>query len=163
MSDELTPLANDFVDLYVDAKQPRGSETPLVEAFVALGAQVRVRVWPTRRGPDELHWLFLIALPLQSFLGGFGGRLADDVYRRMQSALRRTPSDQAPGAPRPVVLQDTATGARIVLGPEVDDEAYRKLRALDLARFRHGTLRYDAAEARWCSVSGDFASEGTES
>ncbi|WP_406173749.1 CHAT domain-containing protein [Streptomyces sp. NBC_00996] len=130
---------------------------------IAMSGNSKVRVWPTRRGPDELHWLFLVALPLQSFLGGFGGRLADDAYRRLKSALRRAPSDQAPGAPRPVVLQDTATGARIVLGPEVDDEAYRKLRALDLARFRHGTLRYDATEARWCSVSGDSASEGTDS
>ncbi|WP_369249386.1 hypothetical protein [Streptomyces sp. R41] len=161
MSDELTPLTEDFVDLYVDANEPPGSETPLVEAFVALGAQVRVRVWPTRRGPDELHWLFLVALPLQSFLGGFGGRLADDAYRRLKSALHRTPLDQAPEAPRPVVLQDTATGTRIVLGPEVDDEAYRKLRALDLARFRHGTLRYDATEARWCSVSDDPEDTGT--
>jgi hypothetical protein len=152
-SDEPAPPADDFVDLYVDAKEPRGSETPLVEAFATLGIHVRVRVLPTRRGPDELHWLFLVALPLQSFLGGFGGRLAEDAYRRLTSALHRTSPDPAPAPPRPVVLQDTATGVRIVLGPDVDDEAYRQLRALDLARFRHGTLRYDATEACWRSGS----------
>jgi hypothetical protein len=53
------------------------------------------------------------------------------------------------------VLQDTATGIRVVLGPEADEEAYRKLRTLDLAQFRYDTLRYDPTEARWVSVPSD--------
>ncbi|PWI15367.1 hypothetical protein DI272_15230 [Streptomyces sp. Act143] len=151
MPDDEAPDAQ--IDIYVTSGTPPAAEQPLVDAFTAPGVHVRVRAWPARRGTDALDWLFLVALPLHAFLGGFGGRLADDTYRRLRELTRRTP--QAPSAP-PFVLQDTATGIRVVLGPEADEEAYRKLRSLDLSQFRYDTLRYDAAEARWVSVpSGD--------
>jgi len=159
VTDEPAWSADEFtgaVDIYVGSGAPHGAETPLVEAFSAPGVRVRVRVWPTRRGADTLNWLFLVALPLQSFLGAFGGKLAEDAHRKLRGIVRPAhgEADRAP-AGRPVVLQDTATGIRIVLGPEVDGAAYRKLRTLDLAQFRYDTLRYETAEARWVSVPFD--------
>ncbi|MES5817249.1 hypothetical protein [Streptomyces sp. RG80] len=140
------------IDIYVTPDTPPGTETPLLDAFNAPGVPLRVRTWPTRRGPETLNWLALVALPLHAFLGGFGGRLAEDCHRKLRDLVRRpTPT----GPARPVVLQDTATGIRVVLGPEADEEAYRKLRTLDLGQFRYDTLRYDVTEARWVSVPSD--------
>jgi hypothetical protein len=144
-------------DVYVGAREAPGAEAPLVEALTALGLTVRVKVWPVRRATVELHWLFLVALPLQSLLGGFGARLADDLYRKLKEAVRRAPREPEVSAERGLVLQDTETGVRILLGPDLDDAAFDTLRALDLTRFRNATLRYDTAEARWCAVS-----DGTE-
>lgn len=140
-------------DVYVGAREAPGAESALVDALKALGFTVRVKIWPVRRSVAEIHWLFLVALPLQAFLGGVGAKLADDVYGSLKEAVRRTPREPEPGPERSVVLQDTETGVRILLGGELDDRAFDALRDLDLARFRNGTLRYDTAEARWCSVS----------
>lgn len=145
------------VDIYVPPGTPPATEQPLVDALTAPGIHVRVRTWPAVRGPDALNWLFLVALPLHAFLGGFGGRLADDSYRKLRDLVRRP---AATGAPRLFVLQDTATGIRVVLGPEADEEAYRKLRTLDLTQFRYDTLRYDTTEARWVSVPSGEDSGG---
>lgn len=66
-----------------------------------------------------------------------------------------TPNDSpladAPPTSPTVVLQDPATGIQIILGPHLDDTAYRALRALDLTGITQGPVRYDTAEARWLS------------
>ncbi|MFJ4630450.1 hypothetical protein [Streptomyces sp. NPDC088847] len=61
------------------------------------------------------------------------------------------PLADAPTASPTVVLQDPATGIQIILGPHLDDTAYRALRALDLTGITQGPVRYDTAEARWLS------------
>ncbi|WP_199552323.1 hypothetical protein [Streptomyces sp. N35] len=116
-----------------------GTETALVEALTDLGLTVRVKAVPVRR---SLELLILVTLPLHAFLGSLGGKLAEDAYRKFKEAVRRTP------APRPVALQDTDTGVRVLLTRDLDDEAYRQLRALDLTLVR-GTLRYDTAGRAW--------------
>jgi hypothetical protein len=142
-------------DVYVGAREAPGAESGLVDALAALGFTVRVKVWPVRRAMAEVHWLFLVALPLQAFLGGIGARFADDVYGKLKEALRRTPRESDPGRERAVVLQDTETGVRILLGRELDDSALDALRDLDLTGFGSGTLRYDTTEARWVPVPAD--------
>ncbi|MFG2728835.1 WD40 repeat domain-containing protein [Streptomyces canus] len=87
--------------------------------------------------------------------GGIGARFADDVYGKLKEALRRTPREPDPGRERAVVLQDTETGVRILLGRELDDSAFDALRDLDLTGFGSGTLRYDTTEARWVPVPAD--------
>lgn len=142
-------------DVYVGAREAPGAESRLVDALTALGFTVRVKVWPVRRAVAEVHWLFLVALPLQAFLGGIGARIADDVHAKLKEALRRAPREPDARPERSVVLQDTETGVRILLGRELDDRALDALRELDLARYGHGTLRYDSAEARWLPVPVD--------
>lgn len=136
-------------DVYVGAGEAAGAESLLVDSLAAFGFTVRVRVWPTSRAVGELHWLLLVALPLQAFLSGVG----EDLYRKLKEAVRGTlvrQREQDPG--RSVVLQDTETGVRILLGADLDEEAFARLGALDWSRLRHVTLRYDATEARWSAV-----------
>ncbi|MEU6145728.1 hypothetical protein ABZ848_35990 [Streptomyces sp. NPDC047081] len=148
-----TPLPT--VDLFVDETAPAGHETPLVEALGSLGFRVRARALPTRRPIEQLAWAVLIVLPLQAFLSALGGKAGEDAHRGLRSAvrkvLRRGPEAAPREEPATVLLQDPETGVRIILGPHLDDAAYRDLRALDLTRFTHGPVRYDPAEARWLS------------
>jgi hypothetical protein len=44
----------------------------IVDAFCALDVAVRIRMIPTRRGLEQLHWLVLATLPLHAFLSGLG-------------------------------------------------------------------------------------------
>ncbi len=128
---------------------------------------------PARRPIEQLAWAVLVVLPLQAFLTALGGKAGEDAHHGLRNAvskvLRRASeaepstgtsteptgaSEAEPLAPatRPtVVLQDPATGIRIILGPHLDDTAYRALRALDLTRISQGPVRYDTAEARWLS------------
>lgn len=150
MTDQL-PLA---VDVFVDEKAPAAQETPLVDALITFGCTVRVRAVPAQRVAEQFAWVVLIALPLHAFLSGLGGKFAEDAHRKLREAvakaLRREPEQPAERV-RPVVLQDAATGLQVVLGPQVDEDAYRKLLALDLTQYRYGPVRYDATEARWVS------------
>lgn len=158
-------------DVFVEESAPPGQETPLVEEFGALGFTVRARALPARRPIEQLAWAVLVVLPLQAFLTALGGKAGEDAHHGLRSAVRRVlrrgsgagPSveppaaqDDAATAPTPttastVVLQDPATGIQIILGPHLDDTAYRALRALDLTRITQGPVRYDTAEARWLS------------
>ncbi|NGO77943.1 hypothetical protein G6045_20090 [Streptomyces sp. YC504] len=135
----MTPQPPLQADLFVPEQDAPGIETPLVDALTDLGLTVRVRAVPVRR---SLELLILVTLPLHAFLGSLGGKLAEDAYRKLKDAILRTP------APRPVALQDTDTGVRVLLTRDLDDEAYRQLQALDLTLVR-GTLRYDAAGRAW--------------
>ncbi|MFI6494845.1 hypothetical protein [Streptomyces sp. NPDC050564] len=126
-------------DVLVPEQDAPGTEAALVETLTALGLTVRVKAVPVRR---SLELLILVTLPLHAFLGGLGSRLADDVYRKLREAVRRTP------APRPVALQDTDTGVRVLLTRDLDAQAYHQLQALDLTLVR-GTLRYDTVERSW--------------
>ncbi|MFD9190029.1 hypothetical protein ACFWCA_17540 [Streptomyces phaeochromogenes] len=156
-SETVSDGAAPHADVFVPPRAVSGAESPVVDLLTGLGWDVSVKSWPALRAGDQLSWLFLVALPVQAFLGGMGAKLADDAYRRLKALVGRTAQPAANGAP--VVLQDTATGVRILLGPELDEEAYRGLRALDLTRSRNDTLRYDVTEARWVSVPD--GSEGT--
>ena len=100
-------------DVFVNVQLPHEQEALIVGALTALGVSARVRVLPRRRS-SGLQWLILAALPLQAFLTGIGGRIADDAYKRFQDTvrklLRREPADQA-SAIRPMVLQDAVRSA----------------------------------------------------
>ncbi|WP_327353228.1 hypothetical protein [Streptomyces sp. NBC_01304] len=150
MTEELPPHA----DVFVDEKDTSGTEVPLVGALSGLGLTTRVKAVPVRRGPEQLEWLILATLPLQAFLGGLGSKLADDAYRKLRDAVRRTPP--AP-TPRPVVIEDRDTGVRVLLTPDLDEAAYRQLREIDLALVR-GTIRYDTVARAWRLVED---AEGT--
>ncbi|MER5219021.1 hypothetical protein [Streptomyces flaveus] len=144
-------------DLFVDENTPAGHETPLVEALTSLGFAVRARAVPTRRPIEQLAWIMLIALPLQAFLSALGSKAAEDTHRVLRDAIAKVArresgtSDPSPDRAGTVVLQDPATGLQIILGPHLDEDAYRKLRALDLSQYTHGPVRYDTVEGRWLS------------
>lgn len=124
-------------------------------ALRAAGVSARTRMVPTRRGVDELHWLVLATLPLQAFLTGLGMVIAEDVAARIKRLAGRVlegrGSTTADSSARLLVLQDTATRLQVVLEPDLPQQAYQALLALDLSEFRHGPLHYDRRLGRWRS------------
>jgi hypothetical protein len=50
-----------------------------------------------------------------------------------------------------LVLQDAATGVQVVIEPDLPDESYQQLLALDLSTIRHGPVHYDRHQRRWRS------------
>ena len=138
-------------DVYAGRGVPDESQRELVTALEAAGVNARLRVQPTRRGAEQLHWLILVAVPLQAFLTSVGERAATDAWAGVRAALRRIAGRPGPGAGRPLVLQDPDTGLQIVLPPDLGDEGYRRLTELDVSRFRRGPVRYDTDKGRWIS------------
>lgn len=49
----------------------------------------------------------------------------------------------------PLVLQDAASGLRVVPDGDLPADGYRQLLALDQARFRSGSVHYDRASHSW--------------
>ena len=140
-------------DLFVDPQLAQELQDLAIGSMAALGVSARVRIVPPRRGGSELQWLVLAALPLQAFLTSIGGKIADDAYTGFQSAvnkLLRRESPQLPH-PRPMVLQDTVSGLRIVLDHDLPPEGYQQLLTLDLSRYRLGPVHYDRVHQRWRS------------
>ncbi|MFJ2160362.1 hypothetical protein [Streptomyces sp. NPDC087856] len=163
-------------DVFVEESAPRDQEAPLVEELDVLGFTVRAaRALPARRPIEQLAWAVLVVLPLQAFLTALGGKAGEDAHHGLSNAVRKVlrraseaepstgpsteptgeseaePLADAPTTSPTVVLQDPATGIQIILGPHLDDTAYRALRALDLTGITQGPVRYDTAEARWLS------------
>jgi hypothetical protein len=78
---------------------------------------------------------------------------AADAYRRLRSLVGAVVGrDRAqPRSPRALLLQDPDTGVRVVLEPDLPDEAYRLLLDVDLSRIHRGPLHYDRHGRRWRS------------
>jgi hypothetical protein len=155
-----TPLATEahvneptalLADVFVDREVPAEAERELVAALAGAGVSAHAKVVAARRGPEQLHWLVLVALPLQAFLTGVGEAAAADAWAGIKSVLRRLAGRPTPERARPLVLQDSGTGLQIVLPPDLSEEGYRRLTQLDLTTFSRGPVRYDEATGRWIS------------
>jgi hypothetical protein len=91
--------------------------------------------------------------PAAAFLNRLAEDVAEDVYQRLKAFVARVLRTRPAGdQPKPVLaLQDTLTGAQVVLEPDLPAESYRQLLNLDLATVRHGPLHYDMHRRRWRS------------
>jgi hypothetical protein len=141
-------------DILVEEQLSPEQEGLIVGALNALGISARVRVLPRRRSASDLQWLVLAVLPLHAFLTSIGGKIADDTYKGFQDAVRKLlrrehAADTA--ATRPMVLQDTTSGLRIILEDDLPAEGYQQLITLDLSLFHLGPVHYDRAQQRWRS------------
>ena len=152
---------------------PAGDEQALVAALAECGVTAELRDMPPRRG--ALEWLVLIALPLQAFLTALGTKGGESAYPQLIGAaraiLRRHRAVPGPGAVAPhpeataltattppvLILQDPATGLRIVIEDGLPDEAYRQLLTLDMSAYRLGPVHYDAAKGHWRSELDEAA------
>ena len=133
-------------------------EEVILAALADCGVASEVKIIPARRDAQALTWLVLISLPLQGFMTAVGTKIAEDAYGKFIQAARRLfdrhrhPVDApAAGVPPVLVLQDPATGLRIVLEPDLPGDAYEQLPRLDLAGYRYGPLHYDRSLRRWRS------------
>jgi hypothetical protein len=121
----------------------------LEAVFHQLGFRTSTRRRLLHRGPNELTWLMLAALPLQAFLSGIGAEAVKDLYAK---AKRLAPSKRGTKDHRvPLVLQDTRTELKIVLEIDLPAEAIRQLVGLDLRGYRIGPLHYDKQQKKWRS------------
>ncbi len=144
------PLAAEVV---VTAEVSAEEERAIVEAFRALDIAARIRMVPTRRGLEQLHWLVLAALPLHAFLSGLGSAAAQDVAQGLKRLVGRVvgAKHQTASSERVLVLQDAATRLQVVLEADLPAEAYQALVALDLSAFRQGPVHYDRQRGTWRS------------
>jgi hypothetical protein len=71
------------------------------------------------------------------------------LHRKHAEADASTRDDPKPK--QILMLQDTDTGLRVVLEPDLPAESFRQLLSLDLTKFTHGPLHYDLARGRWRS------------
>jgi hypothetical protein len=151
------------VTVLLDAAIPVGEEDELNEALAELGFTPTAKELPTVRGADSLNALALMIIPLHAFLTATGSRLAADAYPKFKNGIRRILNRQPQSVtqPQPLVVQDTATGIKIVMERDLPDEAYEALRKLDLSSFKQGPVDWDVTRKRWRSLtdeaeSGDF-------
>lgn len=140
----------------------------LAKAMAGLGVTAAPQTPSLRAVDDAITWVVLALLPLQALLTSLGTKAGEDAWARLHNAVaavaaRRSATAQRPqtGAPSgPLVLQDPATGIRILLEPDLPESAYVALRELEMGRFRHGPLHYDREARRWRSIADEAAEYG---
>ena len=145
-------------ELLHDGRIGVDDEEVILDALTGCGVAAEVKIIPARRDAQALTWLVLISLPLQGFMTAVGTKIAEDAYGKFIQAARRLfdrhrhPVDApAAGVPPVLVLQDPATGLRIVFEPDLPGEAYEQLPGLDLSGYRYGPLHFDRSSRRWRS------------
>jgi hypothetical protein len=159
-----TAMTQMSADIMFDTEPTPEQEALAVKALAALGASGRIRVLPLQRGLEDLPWLILLTLPLQAFRTTMGGKLAEDAYQGFQNIVRKllhTEHAAQLAAPRPLVLQDAASGLRIVLDRDLSADGYKQLLTLDLTKFRSGPVHYDRAGQCWRSEIDEAKADRT--
>jgi hypothetical protein len=144
------------VEIMIEADIAEAVGAPLRQAFSVRGAEVEVRLAHNARGPADLDWVVLIALPLQAFLSGLGNEVVHELYADISSLFRKLRRQERKDATalaltRPVVLHDAKTGLPVVLDIDLPESALRQLAQLDLGSFRSGPLHYDKSRGCWRS------------
>lgn len=125
----------------------------ITEEFNSVGLNADLRVVAPKRSLGDIAWFLIAALPLQPFFTRLAEDTADDVHERLKAfvthvILRRPAETQ----PQPIlVLQDTLSGVRVVLEPDLPAESYRQLLSFDMSTVRRGPLHYDMHRRRWRS------------
>jgi hypothetical protein len=149
-------------DIVLFEPLPADVEAEVSELFREVGASVRVRSVPTRRGLSEAQWLVLALIPLEAFLKPLVAKSAEDAYGRMRILLRRLSesSSGTPGEDQPLVLQDSLSRVRVVLEADLPAVAYRQLIGLDLSQFKYGPVHYDPAQSAWRSEIDEAQRQG---
>jgi hypothetical protein len=144
-------------DVFVDQSVPAEEADRIAAEFQGIGLVADVRVAAPRRSFEAVALVILVALPFQPFVSQLANDFADDAYVRLKAfvtkVLHRKQADADPGGntKQVLVLQDTATGVRVVLEPDLPAYSYRQLLSLDLTKITHGPVHYDVARGRWRS------------
>jgi hypothetical protein len=139
---------------------PVGEEDELKQALVAAGFAVSAKELPPVRGTELFDAVALMMIPLHAFLSAAGSKAGAEVWPLFKAGVmrilhRKTPGHE--GAGRPLVVQDTVTGLKIVMDRDLPDEAYEALRELDLSVFHQGPIDWDRSHRRWRSLTDEVA------
>ncbi len=135
--------------LLVDRRLSPDDLEDIEQAFRAAGLRPTVYRSPARRGPEELNWLVIAAIPLSSFLTTMGTKLAEDSYKELRQLAHRVFGRAPTSKPSTLVLEDQDTGTQVLLEPGLPDDGYRALFQTDLASHSGDKVRYDRSQERW--------------
>jgi hypothetical protein len=140
-------------DVLIAAELTPDDASELRREFESAGLTVDLRETTPRRSLQDVAWLALAAVPLQPFFEKLAEEFAADAHRRLRSLAGAVTgrAKAQPRAPRVLLLEDPATHVRVVLEPDLPEEAYRSLLDVDLTRIRRGPLHYDRHHRRWRS------------
>lgn len=146
-------------ELLVGTDVTAADEERLVQLLSGLGVRAEARRTLAYRGPAGLDWLVLVSLPLDGFLSGLGSEAVRGCYEEVKRLAKRLTGRTAnPGStPVPLILEDSATGLRIVLESDLPIEAYQELPRLNLADYHAGPLHYDRYRRAWRSELDEAA------
>lgn len=148
------------VTVQLDAEVPIGEEDELKQALAAAGFAVTAKELPAVRGVEMLNAVALMMIPLHAFLSAAGSKAGAEAWPLFKTGVRRIlhRKDTGPAEPgRPLVVQDTVTGLKIVMDRDLPDEAYEALRSLDLTVFHQGPIDWDRSHRRWRSLADEVA------
>jgi hypothetical protein len=135
--------------LLVDRRLSPDDLEDIEQAFRSVGLHPTVYRAPARRGPEELNWLVIAAIPLSSFLTTLGTKLAEDSYKELRQLAHRVFGRAPASKPSTLVLEDQDTGTQVLLEADLDDTGYRALLKTDLAGLSGERVRYDRTQERW--------------
>lgn len=137
------------VDLLVSRLVSPGDVDEIEQAFSDVGLRPTPHMVAPRRGPEELSWLVVAALPLSSFLTSLGAKMAEDSYKALRQLTRRVLTTTSGAKPLTLVLEDLASGTQVVLESDLPDDSYRTLLAADFAGHAGGRIHYDRGRGQW--------------
>jgi hypothetical protein len=143
----------DTVDVLVHDVLSTDDLSRVRTALEAAGMQATIRVMPPRRGIDP-SWLLLITFPAHTMLKVALERMGAEAFeqlKRLAGALRNRTRARAAAPSDLLILQCTDSSARIVLEPDLPQDAYRILVEQVVHIVRDGEWRYDRQRARWSS------------
>jgi hypothetical protein len=136
-------------DLLMSRTLTEDARQDIEQAFRAAGLRPTAYRVPPRRGPEELSWLVIAALPLSSFLTTLGSKLAEDSYKELRQLAHRV-LKRAPAPKRStLVLEDRDSGTQVVLDLDLPDVGYRTLLTADFAGHRGKIMRFDRIGRGW--------------
>ncbi|GAA4232491.1 hypothetical protein GCM10022254_32500 [Actinomadura meridiana] len=139
------PHAELIFDYSVDTDLAAGLEAE----FRRIGFATERRTRHAHRGPDEITWLMLAALPLHAFLSSISSEVAGDLYAKAKTLATAGKKGAGSNGRVPLILQDAESGLKVILEADLPPEAISQLIGLELGAHETGPLRYDRAGQRW--------------
>lgn len=149
------------VEVLLTGEVTADEEAMVTDELRSIGLTVTVRKVVPVRGPGDLQWIMLLALPLQAILSDVGGELGRDLYRSLKRVTGRIldARRQTHRRARTVMVHDRDLNLRIVVEPDLPLSALEALAARDPASLPPDPLRYDRDTGEWRSAR-DVAASG---
>lgn len=140
-------------ELLLDSELAESAETEWRDMLDRIGVEAEGGRALPHRAAGPLDWLVLLVLPLHAFLSTLGAAAVTDLYETVKRLARQ--SKQIRGQRRPLVLEDTETGLRILVDADLPREALEQLLEIRLSDFEKGPLHYDRSHRAWRSIADE--------
>lgn len=138
------------MQIIVDAEIPTDELAAVEEAVRSASIDEPVNAAYIRRGLGDYPWIMRVeGLPWNMFLLLFIGWVGEDAYDGGKNLVRKVWHARK-GRSGNVTFSDDATGTDVVIPGDLDDEAYRALREVDLNESGEcGQINWDPQSREW--------------